>query len=216
MSKGSKLEEVLEAHNARCCINCADKKVCVQRTGAYGGHCDLWPPHLVENHQRAIFAHNESARSNYGKENVLAVGKDGLHFLKKGMATAPEQQPPPPGYRTLPRTPPHGGKLGGIAEETEEEANAGTEADTMSGEEVGRMASPPPFHQQDRPLSSPLNSPSANLGQRVMSSSAFKGYEAKQNKQIARVEKRHQHQPGTSNRLEIRAEDWIFLNGGQH
>ena len=47
MSKGSKLEEVLEAHNARCCVNCADKKVCVQRTAAYGGHCDLWPTHMV-------------------------------------------------------------------------------------------------------------------------------------------------------------------------
>ena len=59
----------------------------------------------------------------------------------------------------------------------------------MSGEEVGRMASPPPFHQQDRPLSSPLSSPSANLGQRVMSSPAFKGYEEKQNKQIAELRK---------------------------
>ena len=124
MSKGSKMEEILEAHGARCCVNCADQKTCVQRTGAYGGHCDLWPPHLVENHQKAIFAHNESARSNYRKEDLLALGKDGLHFLKKGLATAPEQ-PPPPSYRTLPRTPPHGGKLGGIAEEEEEEANAG-------------------------------------------------------------------------------------------
>ena len=141
----------------------------------------------IYGHQRAIVAHNESARSNYGKENVLALGKDGIHFLKKGIETAPEQQPPPPGYRTLPRTPPHGGKLGGIAEETEEEANAGTEADTMSGEEVGRMASPPPFQQQDRPLVSPLSSPSANLGQRVMSSPSFKGYETKQNKQIAEL-----------------------------
>ena len=86
MSKGSKMEEILEAHNARCCINCADQKTCVQWTGAYGGHCYLWPPHLVENHQRAIFAHNESARSNYGKENVLGLGKDGIHFLKKEIA----------------------------------------------------------------------------------------------------------------------------------
>ena len=177
------MEQILEAHGARCCINCADQKTCIQRTGANGGHCDLWPPHLVENHQKAIFAHNESARSNYGKENLVTLGRDGLHFIKKGMATAPEQ-PPPPSYRTLPRTPPHGGKLGGIAEEEEEEANAGTEADTVSGEEVGSMASPPPFHQQDRPLSSPM---SANLGQRVMSSPAFKSYEAKQNKQIADI-----------------------------
>ena len=130
----------MEAHNARCCVNCMDKKVCVQRTGAYGGHCDLWVPHMVENHQKAMFEYNQSARSNYAKENVLALGPDGLYFLKHGVATAPEHETPPPGYRTLPRTPP-GGKLGGIVEETEEEVNAGSEADTMSGEGVGGVAS---------------------------------------------------------------------------
>ena len=185
MSKGSKLEEVLEANNARCCVNCADKKVCVQRTGAYGGHCDLWASHMVDNHQRAMFEYNQSARSHYAKENVLALGPDGLYFLKHGVATAPEHETPPPGYRTLPRTPP-GGKLE-VVEETEEEVNAGSGADTMSGEGVGRAASPPPIHKQDRLIGSPLNSPSANLAQRVMSSPGFKSFETNQNKQLAEL-----------------------------
>ena len=174
----------METHNARCCVNCMDKKVCVQRTGAYGGHCDLWVPHMVENHQKVVFEYNQSARSNYAKENVLALTPNGLYFLKHDAATAPEHEAPPPGYRNLPRTPPRG-KLGGIVEETEEEVAAVGEADMMSGEGVGGVRSPPPSHQQDRPSGSPLNSPSANLAQRVMSSPGFKSFEAKQNKQLA-------------------------------
>merc|ERR1711978_812156 len=62
---------------------------------------------MVENHQKAGFDYNQSARANYGKENVVALTPDGLYFLKDdAVATAPEHEEPPPGLRNLPRTPP--------------------------------------------------------------------------------------------------------------
>ena len=175
----------METHNARSCINCIDKKVCVQRTGAHGGHCNLWVPHMVENHQKVVFDYNQSARSNYGKENVIALTPDGLYFLKNDAATAPEHEEPPPGLRNLPRTPPRR-KLEGIAEEREDEVAPGGEADMVGGERVGGGRSPPPSYQQDQPSGSPLtSSPSANLARAVMASPGFKSFEAKQNRQIA-------------------------------
>ena len=185
MSKGNKLEDLMVTHNARCCVNCMDKKVCVQRTGAHGGHCDLWIPHMVENHQKLVFDYNQSARANYGKENVVALTPDGLYFLKNDAATAPEHEEPPPGLHNLPRTPPRR-KLEGIAEEREDEVAPGGEADMVGGERVGGGRSPPPSYQQDQPSGSPLtSSPSANLAQRVMASPGFKSFEAKQNRQLA-------------------------------
>merc|ERR1711978_399556 len=141
---------------------------------------------MVENHQKAVFDYNQSARANYGKENVVALTPDGLYFLKDdAVATAPEHEEPPPGLRNLPRTPPRR-KLDGIAEEQEEGVAPGGVADVVGGERVGGGRSPPPSYQQGQPSGSPLtSSPSANLARAVMASTGFKSFEAKQNRQIA-------------------------------
>ena len=55
LSKGSKMQQILEANGARCCISCADQKACIQRTGANGGACELWPPHLIEKSPKSNF-----------------------------------------------------------------------------------------------------------------------------------------------------------------
>ena len=114
MSKGSKLEEILETHNARCCVNCADKKIAYNAPG-HMGVIAIYGPHIWLKTIKGQSLRTMNRRDQImGKRMCLLWVQMGFISLRMVWRQLPSNKLHHPGITPSPALPHMGGSWGGL------------------------------------------------------------------------------------------------------